>query len=631
MKRLVVVAMVATGAACALAMPTKEELEKAQPLVVELMAPAMAKFKSAEAKDKAAAAVTVGDASTGFAKSAETEAAKFLFLKGAVDFYVRGGEYEKAADAVATVQSAIKDVPSEVIAEIAGKAAQRVSEMNAPQLFVRYRVAKRQVCAAGEAKALAEKLQTEKSDALQRKYAEALAVSGDWKSAYAAFAKVEDAKLKEVCTNVAAAVDRNAEAGEFWWSYKPANEDAEDVFKAHAAAFYLLALADGEVTGIKKKLLRQRIAEQPECAIDAAFPPFGYSEKSKDDIVYELRIMDVKQDGGTAWNYTDKAPACGMEKFSTVDYADEELREGKSPLSKENGWEAGKTEYWVRKEFVSPVGPSGLSGGYLLVDADKTVEVWLNGKEIYKADGRTWYYHKRTFDASAVNQGRNVIAVRVQIPQGKDAGYLDLGMFLQGRGQYGYAKLFAGTAKPLIPVDMSSFKETNAVVKSQKHGGADWRYSTVKPADGWLDPDFDDSSWTVGKGGFAGGTRPHFNPFVDRKHTKWDADDIWMRTTFEHGGGESADVFAALVCFQVQVWGDFEIYLNGKKIIDNRGLFKAIAASGYECDMLNAYDLTAEVRSALRKGKNVLAVFVHQPPPGINFWARYADVGLYLR
>ena len=153
MKNAFVVA-VALCAAGALAMPTKDELTKAQPLVAELMAPVMADFKAAGTKDKAAAAVKVADTSVGFAEAAETEAAKFLLLKGAVNFYTRGEAYDKAADAVADLQAKVKDVPSEVIAEITGKATGKISETKAPRLFALYRMAKLQVRAASEARAV---------------------------------------------------------------------------------------------------------------------------------------------------------------------------------------------------------------------------------------------------------------------------------------------------------------------------------------------------------------------------------------------------------------------------------------------------------------------------------------------
>jgi len=260
MKRLVLTTFAsALCATSALSMPTQAELKKAQPLVAELMAPAVTEFKVAGAKDKTAAAVKVGDTSSQFANSAETEAAKFLLLKGAVNFYTRGEAYDKAADMVAALQTGVKDVPPDVIAEITGKATGKISETKAPRLFAQYRAAKLQVRAANEAKTLAKKLKTVKSDALQRRYAEALAVSGDWKTAYGEFARLNDAKLKAVVEAEAKGLAKNAESGEFWWTYEPSLEDADDFFKSHAADFYRKALASGEITGLKKNIVEQRI------------------------------------------------------------------------------------------------------------------------------------------------------------------------------------------------------------------------------------------------------------------------------------------------------------------------------------------------------------------------------------
>ena len=268
MKRLVMVAMVLCSAA-AQAMPTKDELSKAQSLVVELMAPAMAKFKAASAKDKAAAALKVADTSVEFASAAETEAAKFLLLKGAVSFYTRGEAYDKAADAVTALQSGVKNVTPEVIAEITGKATGRISEAKAPRLFALYRSAKLQARAAGEAKTLAQKLKRVKSDALQRRYAEALAVSGNWKAAYGEFAKLGSDKLKAIVEAEASGKAKNAESGEFWWAYEPVMEDADDIFKAHVAAFYRKALAAGEITGLKKNIVEQRIKPYGDAEVAA--------------------------------------------------------------------------------------------------------------------------------------------------------------------------------------------------------------------------------------------------------------------------------------------------------------------------------------------------------------------------
>ena len=94
-------AIIAVTAVCAWGYPTAKELEAAQPLLNELMAPAMRGGKPAEA---AASAVE-------FAKDAETEAAKYLLLRGAVDLYARAGDDAKASETFTALLGAVKDDP----------------------------------------------------------------------------------------------------------------------------------------------------------------------------------------------------------------------------------------------------------------------------------------------------------------------------------------------------------------------------------------------------------------------------------------------------------------------------------------------------------------------------------------
>ena len=72
MKRLAAIGMMAC-AVTTLAMPTKVELTKAQPIVNELMKPLVDDFKA-----KRKSAKEVAESAESFAKEAETEAAKLL-------------------------------------------------------------------------------------------------------------------------------------------------------------------------------------------------------------------------------------------------------------------------------------------------------------------------------------------------------------------------------------------------------------------------------------------------------------------------------------------------------------------------------------------------------------------------
>lgn len=257
--KMMIVAVV-LGTANAFSMPTKVELAEARPLVIELLSPLKGAVNDAGAEDKSDAAVKIGDAAVEFAKSANTEAVRFLLLKGAVGYYARGESYDKAADALANLQGAVKDVPAEVIAEISGKAVGKVPEENAFRLYAIYRKASVQVSAEREVKTLAAKLKKIKTDSDQRRYAEMLAVLGNWKSAYAEFANVSNAKLKSVVRAEVAGKIKNAVAGEFWWSYEPVFKDADIIFKEHAAVYYRKALDGGEIDGLKKTIVEQRLA-----------------------------------------------------------------------------------------------------------------------------------------------------------------------------------------------------------------------------------------------------------------------------------------------------------------------------------------------------------------------------------
>ena len=267
MKKLAILLAVMVATAHLLAMPTRAELSKAQPLVVELMAPTLEEYKSAT--DKTAGAVKVGDNSCAFAAEAETEAVKFLLLKGAVGYYVRGEAYDKAADCIAKMKTDIKDLTPDAIADIVGKASSKITASKAPRLLAYYRAAKLQISARNEIPGLEQKLKRVKSDQLQRRYAEALAISGNWKAAYAAFAKSRNAPLAQLAEAEAKGTAANAQAAEIWWSYTPEFEGAENFFKIHAAEFYKKALEKGEISGLKKNIVERRIAQVREDAAAA--------------------------------------------------------------------------------------------------------------------------------------------------------------------------------------------------------------------------------------------------------------------------------------------------------------------------------------------------------------------------
>ena len=270
-------------AASALAMPTKDELSKAQSLVIELMADDVAAYKAKSKK-----AEEIGDVSVKYAQEASTEAAKFLLLKGAISYYVRGESYDKAADAVSALREAVPDVPPDVLEEIIRKNTARVTAKKAPRLYALYQTVQVQVSAAKEVRvaqaALAKK---PKDEATIRKLAEAQALSGDWKSALGTFTQMGSkagamAKSESEGKDLAAVAD-------FWWAYESyLGEDDADAFKVHAAAIYRKCLADGSIDGLKKNIVEKRLKQ----VVTAPAPAIETGESSS--VRTEPEKMGVK-------------------------------------------------------------------------------------------------------------------------------------------------------------------------------------------------------------------------------------------------------------------------------------------------------------------------------------------------
>ena len=252
MKRLLL-SVAATLALAAVAMPTRDEQKKAAPIVAELMNPLVADFK---AKKKTAA--EVGDVAMTYAKEANTEAAKFLLLKGAIWYFAQAKEDAKAVAAIAALTEQVKDLPPEVLRnDILKPAIDHMSEQNVPGLFAQFRSASAQM----EIAKLASSIKRNRADEpTRRRYAELLAVTGDWKAALEVFAKLDDAKDAAKAESAGKTL---APAGDFWWNYRPTEPTAADAIKAHAVALYRKAIASGELTGLKKVVAEKRIASVP--------------------------------------------------------------------------------------------------------------------------------------------------------------------------------------------------------------------------------------------------------------------------------------------------------------------------------------------------------------------------------
>jgi hypothetical protein len=151
--------------------------------------------------------------------------------------------------------------------------------------------------------------------------------------------------------------------------------------------------------------------------------------------------------------------------------------------------------------------------------------------------------------------------------------------------------------------DFSRLPQVKVVVPTSQEKGITWKYTLDRPAEGWFRPDFDDSSWKEGPGGF--GTKGTPGAVV---RTEWKTDDIWLRRTFTLPEADLHDPHLVLHHDE-----DVEIYLNG---------VLATKASGYLTDY-EELPISDEAKATLKPGKNTIAVHCKQTTGG-----QYIDVGI---
>ncbi len=144
------------------------------------------------------------------------------------------------------------------------------------------------------------------------------------------------------------------------------------------------------------------------------------------------------------------------------------------------------------------------------------------------------------------------------------------------------------------------------VVPTSREEAQEWRYTLAKPADGWEQAAFDDSSWKAAPGGFGEPTTPE-----SKVRTEWKTPDIWLRRMVKLPAGATKASGHALSIHHDE---DSEIYLNGKLLA---------AVKGYTTDYSIVPLDEKTLAAAWKDGENVLAVHCHQTGGG-----QYIDVGL---
>ncbi|MDR2756225.1 MAG: DUF4965 domain-containing protein [Planctomycetaceae bacterium] len=133
-----------------------------------------------------------------------------------------------------------------------------------------------------------------------------------------------------------------------------------------------------------------------------------------------------------------------------------------------------------------------------------------------------------------------------------------------------------------------------------------WRYTLEKPAEHWIQPDFDDSGWRSGKSGFGGNAPLPNNPVIG---THWTTSEIWLRREFE-----LVEIPQKTILF---------VYYDESPEIWINGVFAA-KRNGYSTSF-TLLEINPDAVKTLKKGKNVIAVKASQ-----TYGGQYIDVGLGL-
>ena len=316
---------------CANAMPTDEEIKKVSPVIEQLTAGDYEAMRAGR-KTRSQMAETL----VGYVKDAESEAAKFILLRDAFGLYLGAAEFSKALDAYSLLNGNVKDVPkgtlgawsaqqvdqfakkgradglaflvekavadgdaesaAAIVRQIKPYRKKLMSAQAGPQLQMALNRVERLERGMSELRALRQSVRKRPDDpALREKLGFALAVAGDWDGALKEFAQTSG-KIAEAAawersypeTGVTAWTTETV-AG-FWWERAEQAKDASAVAAAcrrHAAKWYRVAIDNGTLTGLKKKLAEKRIAETEkdgaaESVINSAVqPPSGKGKPIK--------------------------------------------------------------------------------------------------------------------------------------------------------------------------------------------------------------------------------------------------------------------------------------------------------------------------------------------------------------
>jgi hypothetical protein len=262
----------------------------------------------------------------------------------------------------------------------------------------------------------------------------------------------------------------------------------------------------------------------------------------------------------------------------------------------------GSPDIWLRQE-VEVKDHGTFEKAVLTIFHDADAEVYINGIAIFQATGSRTTYD--AFDVTkklrtAIREGVNVVAAHVH--QAKGHQFFDLGLTLDPWGE----------TLPQASLTPESLRgKAIMLIPTADQEPTTWRWTTELPFGRWKSSDFDDRDWSEGRAGF-GPTKYNQGQWPSAKiGTEWSTNDIWLRKELTLTEVPAAYT-AVLRVFHDE---DVEMFVNGELVFSEPGFLIA----------MKAVDITQSLQGALRPGKNIIAVHVHQ-----TIGWQYIDIGLTL-
>jgi len=277
------------------AMPTEQELSRAEPLIQELMKDDLSALRSGKKTRE-----QVGDAAAALAKEAQSPSEKYLLLTAAFDHYMRGGLYDKAGSSLAALRTAIPDWKHSDEFALIEKPLRILAAGKGGPVRERYEALKERQQYATKLKKAQSLAQAKPSDKkLQFQVAAYQAALDEWPAALDAFI----AGSNPACAAAAKLEKESAAPGQVadaWWSAADVKPDfLSSAIRAHAADLYKKAIAANSLAGLQKVAAEKRIAEAESAAVQAPVSSSANSKKSAKSYV---------QDGLVAqWDGIDNA------------------------------------------------------------------------------------------------------------------------------------------------------------------------------------------------------------------------------------------------------------------------------------------------------------------------------------